>query len=105
MILYNTTVIVEHAHHAAWLQFMERDYIPFLLESGLFEGYQLCRVVSVDETDGLTYAFLLELASRPTFEVYREKHAAAHEQMHDGKWREKAVVFRSVLDVVASGKA
>ncbi len=103
MILYNITTKIEHDIHAAWLQFMQRDYIPVLMESGMFDSYKLSRLMGIDESDGLTYALQLELPSRPAFNIYQEKYFLAHQKMHDLKWKGKFVVFRSSLDVVEHG--
>ena len=103
MILYNVTYRVEHEAHAAWLQFMQRDYTPILMESGHFEDFKLSRLLGVDESEGITYALQLTCASRPTFEIYQQNLAREHQRLHDAKWGAQFVVFRSVLDVVARG--
>ena len=99
-ILHNITTKIDHSIKADFLQFMQRDYIPHLMESGVFESYRFCRLLGVDESDGLTYALQLVLASRPAFDVYQETQAYGHQKMFEERFKGQLVVFRSVLEEV-----
>ena len=103
MIIYNTTTKVDHSIHAVWLAWMQQEHIPFVMESGYFLEYKLARLLGVDESDGITYAFQLVLANRLTFNLYQEKMALQHQSVFDKKYGERALSFRSVLDVVSKG--
>ena len=104
MILYNITNKVDHAVHDEWLGWMQQSYIPHVMESGIFEDYKFCRLLGVDESDGITYALQFTISSRPAFDIYQEKFAYAHQQMHDLRYKGNFVTFRSVLDVVDHGR-
>lgn len=103
MLLYNITNKVEHNIHDEWLSWMQRAYIPVMMESGVFEEYKLSRLLGVDESDGLTYALQLTVSSRPAFDIYQEKFAYEHQQIHDKRYSGNFVTFRSLLDVVSHG--
>ncbi|MEL6274757.1 MAG: DUF4286 family protein [Bacteroidota bacterium] len=103
MIIYNTTTKVDHSIHATWLKWMQQEYIPMVMESGYFTDYKLARLLGVDESDGITYAFQLSLANRVTFNLYQQKKALHHQSTFDKKYGERALSFRSVLDVVSHG--
>lgn len=105
MIIYNITTKVEHNTHPEWLQWMQQSYIPHLMESGYFEDYQLARLLGVDETDGPTYALQLSLANRVTFNLYQQNMALGHQTMLHSRYGERALSFRSVLEVVGKGEA
>ncbi|MEO0733059.1 MAG: DUF4286 family protein [Bacteroidota bacterium] len=104
MIIYNVTTKVDRSAHAAWLKWMERIYLPVVMESGTVEQYRLARLLGVDESDGITYALLLTFSSRPAFNIYQEKHALTFQKMIDEEWKGRLVSFPSMLDVVASGE-
>ena len=103
MLLYNITNKIDHAVHDEWLAWMRQAYIPHVMESGVFEDYKLSRLLGVDEFDGITYALQFTVSSRPAFDIYQEKFAYAHQQMHDLRYKGSFVTFRSVLDVVQQG--
>lgn len=103
MILYNITTKVEHRSHAEWLKWMQQAYIPQLMDSGYFRDFRLSRLLGVDETEGLTYTLQLGLENMTTFRIYQEKEAFNHQKMHDLRYGEKALSFRSVMDVVIEG--
>ncbi|MEM9836983.1 MAG: DUF4286 family protein [Bacteroidota bacterium] len=103
MILYNITTKVDHDTHAGWLKWMQQVYIPQIMEDGYFEEYRLSRLLGVDESDGLTYALQLGMANMTTFRLYQQKKALAHQTMHDTRFGEKALSFRSVLNVIDKG--
>lgn len=104
MILYNITTKVEHGIHAVWLTWMQQAYIPHLMDGGYFRDFKLSRLLGVDETDGITYALQLSLENMTTFRLYQEKLAFQHQSMHDLRYSDKALSFRSVLDVVDAGE-
>lgn len=103
MILYNITTKVEHGIHAEWLKWMQQAYIPVLMESSYFRDFRLSRLLGIDETDGLTYTLQLGLENMTTFRLYQEKQAFNHQKMHDLRYGEKALSFRSVMDVITEG--
>ncbi|NJC24634.1 DUF4286 family protein [Neolewinella antarctica] len=100
MLIYNVTYKIDRAVHGQWLKFAERDFLPVIMESGAVEGYDLTRLLGVDELDGLTYCLLLRFASRPSFNVYQEKFQLGHQKMMDGSFAGRYVSFPSTLDVV-----
>ena len=103
MLIHNVTSKVDHRIHAAWLSWMERAYLPAVMESGTVENYTLTRLLGVDESDGPTYALLLTFSSRMVFDIYQEKHALAHQTAIRDKWGEGVLGFASTLDVVLRG--
>lgn len=104
MLIYNVTSKVEARQHAAWLSWMERAYLPAVMESGTVEKYHLTRLLGVDDTEGPTYALLLTFKSRMIFDIYREKHALDHQKAIKNKWGEAVLSFPSTLDVVLKGE-
>ncbi|MEL6391166.1 MAG: DUF4286 family protein [Bacteroidota bacterium] len=103
MLLYNITTKIEHDAHQEWLGWMQSSYIPHLMDSGFFQSYFLSRLRGVDESDGYTYALQLNMANQATFQLYQQKHAFTHQTMHDSRYKNQFVSFRSVLEVVDQG--
>lgn len=103
MLFHNVTSVVEHRIHDDWLRWMERAYLPAVLESGPVAGYYLTRLRGVDETEGPTYALLLRFDSKMVFDIYQEKFYADHQRVMKEKWGKGVFSFPSTLDVVARG--
>ncbi len=103
MLIYNVTSKIDHRIHAEWLKWMERAYLPAVMETGTVERYQLTRLLGVDETDGPTYALLLTFNSRLVFNIYQEKHALSNQKAIKDKWGDSVLSFPSMLDVVLKG--
>ncbi len=104
MILYNITTQVEHGIHAAWLKWMQQVYIPHLMDGGYFQAYHLSRVMGVDETEGITYSLLFNIANKTTFQLYQEKQAYEHQSMHDVRYGKQTLSFRSTMNVIDHGQ-
>lgn len=100
MLIYNVTSKVEARSHAAWLAWMERAYLPAVMESKTVQAYTLTRLVGVDESEGPTYALLLTFASRKRFDEYQQQHALGFQKAMKSKWGEAVLSFPTVLDVV-----
>jgi hypothetical protein len=104
MLIYNVTSKVDQRQHAAWLSWMERAYLPALMESGTVEKYHLTRLLAVDDTEGPTYALLMTFKSRMVFDIYQEKFALSHQKAIKNKWGDAVLSFPSMLDVVLHGE-
>jgi len=104
MLIYNVTSKIDQRQHAAWLKWMERAYLPAVMESGTVERYHLTRLLGVDESDGPTYALLLTFKSRLVFDIYQQKHALNHQKAIKDKWGDAVLSFPSMLDVVLHGE-
>jgi hypothetical protein len=104
MLLYNITHKIDHDIHQEWIGWMQQAQIPIMMESGVFEEYKFSRLLGVDESDGVTYALQFTVSSRPAFDIYQEKFAYENQQRHDLRYRGKFVSFRSLLEVLSSGR-
>ena len=56
MILYNITISVDASLAKAWVDYMHKEHIPAVLNTGHFRDFKLCRVEG-DEQGGLTFAW------------------------------------------------
>jgi hypothetical protein len=103
MLLYNITTKVDHASHAEWLKWMQQSYVLHLMEGGYFEEFRLSRILGIDELDGVTYTLQLGVANMTTYGLYQQKLALQHQTMHDARYGDRALSFRSLMDIVDKG--
>lgn len=99
-ILYNVTIKIDHDIHHAWLRWMKRIHIPEVMRTGMFMEYKICRLLGVDETDGITYAVQYLCPNMTTFQLYQEQHAYVLQKAHSERYEGKFVAFRTLMKVV-----
>jgi hypothetical protein len=100
MIIYNVTTKVELQIEDEWLQWMTKEHIPEVLQTGCFTDYKILRILDIDDTEGPTFAVQYFASSREDYEHYLTHHAPALRNKSVLKWRDRAMSFRSVMQVV-----
>lgn len=98
MYIYNVTVNIEESVMEDWLQWMRETHIPDVMETGLFTGNRLCRVM-VEEESGVTYSIQYEVKDMETLQLYHDVYAAKLQEEHRKRYENKFVAFRTVLKV------
>jgi len=98
-ILYNVTLSVSEEVHEKWLQWMKGTHIPDVLGTGCFESAKLLRVHAFEQ-GGITYAVMYVAPSMESYERYQTNHAARLQGEHEALFKDTAVGFRTMLEVV-----
>ena len=104
MVVYNVTVKIDNAVKDEWLQWMRQVHVPEVMATGCFLSYRINRVVSMDDTDGETYAFQYLCQSMATLHQYHIHHAPALQKAHADRYKDQYVAFRTVLEVIEEGQ-
>lgn len=99
MIIYNVTVKVDLDIHEEWLKWMRDIHIPDVLKTGLFTESRICKVL-VNEEDGVTYAIQYTCKNMSDYKKYESEHAPRLQQEHREKYHDKALAFRTLLEVL-----
>ncbi len=97
MIAYNVTVKVDLEINNIWVEWMKKDHIPKVLETGCFTGYKFFRIVEEDQTDGITYAVQYYANSMSDYFEYKEKFAPALQKETRDIFPDKFVAHRTIL--------
>lgn len=100
MILYNVTVKVDHHVVGEWLQWMKVVHIPDVMKTGIFTEYKFCRILTVDETEGITYAIQYFCKDIPSYERYQNEFAPKLQKDHTERYKGKFVAFRTLMRVL-----
>lgn len=103
MILYNVTIKIEHGVHKNWLAWMKVVHLPEMMKTGYFLEYTISRLMGTDETDGFTYSIQYLLNDFGTYQEYQEKEAAHMQSKHHNRYKDKYVVFRTLMKVIERG--
>lgn len=100
MILYNVTVNIEPDVHDDWLSWMKEKHIPDIMNTGLFRGHYMFRIISNPQEEGLTYCIQYFLDSVRDYEKYQEKYAPDLQQEFEERYRDKFVAARTIMKEV-----
>lgn len=100
MLLYNVTVGVDKEVEAEWLQYMKETHIRAVLDTGLFIGHKMYRVLH-DQDDG-TISYSVQYFARSIEDVqqYLEVFAPVLIEDHRKRFHNRHVAFMTLLDEV-----
>jgi hypothetical protein len=101
MILLNITVIVDWSVHDPWLAWVKEEFITELMATGLFQKYQLVRLLQVDEMQGPTYAIQVYSNNMEDYNRFESLLSETIRRKALKKWGDKALEFRTVMQVLA----
>lgn len=99
-IMYNITAKVDLDVHQDWLMWMKRVHVPDVMATGCFLEHKICRLLGVDESDGITYAVQYVSPDMNTFQRYQAEHARYLQQEHQTRYEGKYVAFRTLMKVM-----
>ncbi len=100
MIIYNVTVKVSPEINDDWKAWMKGVHIPEVMATGLFTEKKFCRLLLQDETDGITYTIQYFCRSLGDLQRYQGSHAPDLKMKHLDRYGDKALAFRTVLEVI-----
>jgi len=98
MILYNVTINIDSSVHDEWLEWMKSKHIPDVLATGLFIDNKIFRIITDDDEEGSTYSIQYYLNSMNDYEKYRDEFAGKLQEEHTGKYKDKFVAFRTIME-------
>ena len=99
MIIYNVTVSVEEVIKEDWLIWMLDVHIPEVMATGIFSKSQINRVIVQGDSDN-TFAIAYSCENMKDLHQYQVKFAAELQKKHVARYGEKAVAFRTLMEVV-----
>ena len=99
MIIYNVTVKVTHAIAADWVRWMKEEHMQQLIDTGLFYDSRLCKLLELDEADGLTYVAQYFCDSTEDYQDYIKKYAPTLRDRSFQKFGDQFIAFRTLMQV------
>tara|TARA_B100000287_G_scaffold433115_1_gene494040 strand:+ start:1668 stop:1982 length:315 start_codon:yes stop_codon:yes gene_type:complete len=100
MIIYNVTVSVENSIRKDWIKWMKETHIPEVINTGCFTEAKFQRLVT-DKNDENTFAIAYSCKSLQTLKKYQSHYAADLQAKHIKRYRDRALAFRTVLEVLS----
>jgi len=97
MVIYNITSRVDQTIDSAWLNWVNEEMIPAIMNTGCFEAFRKWRLLDQDDSDGKTYALQFHSATEELYNEFIRLHAPAIRQRAIQKWGDKTISFHSAL--------
>ena len=99
MIIYNVTVSVEESVTSDWLEWMETEHIPAVMDCGVFIKAQINRVLT-DADSHNTSAVAYTCLTMKHLHQYKIEFSTQLQKKHIERFGEKVVAFRTILEVI-----
>jgi len=99
MLLYNETIGIDRDIEPVWLQWIQENYIPAAMNTGLFVEYKIFKILQ-DEEETISYSIQYFSRSIDHIQEYIEVFAPKLMEEHRVKFLNKHVVFRTLLEQV-----
>lgn len=100
MIYYNETYHIQDDILQEWLQWMVKTHLPEILRTGYFTQGRVLRIQSDQDMGGYSFAVQLVADSQAILDEYKAEHEARFHQLHLDKYADKALIFRTELQLV-----
>ena len=101
MLIYNITLKIEWTIQSQWLVWMKGKYIPQVMETGCFTGYQLVRLLDIDEDEGPTYALQFCIENREKYVEYISHYQPQQDVLAYEKWSSSMLSFATLMEIVS----
>jgi hypothetical protein len=100
MFLYNVTVGIDKDVELEWLEWMKSEHIPKVLETGMFVGHKIYKVLHDQAEDSVSYSvqYFAETINHVT--EYFDKFAPALIEIHRARFQDKHVAFMTLLEEI-----
>jgi hypothetical protein len=100
VIVYNITLKIIPSIEQEWIEWQRQEHIPDIMATGLFTENKFFRLLEQDDAEGITYIVQYFTGSLENYQQYIEKFAPALREKAIGKWGDKFIAFRTVMQVV-----
>ena len=100
MLLYNVSVTMDKDIETEWLQWMKEIHIPEVMATGCFLESLIYRLLHQPSGDDPTYVIQYRCESQEKLNTYFEKFADALRDKHNGRYKNRFVAFRTVMEEV-----
>ncbi|HEY4205915.1 MAG TPA: DUF4286 family protein [Puia sp.] len=97
MIVYNVTYKVRWNIQQQWLIWLKEEHVARHVETGLFDGSRIYRLLDQDEEEGPTYIAQYFTTDLLRYEQFIIEFAPRFQQDSWGKWGDGFIAFRTLM--------
>tara|TARA_Y100000593_G_C4284786_1_gene324810 strand:- start:476 stop:817 length:342 start_codon:yes stop_codon:yes gene_type:complete len=100
MILYNVTINVAPEIEEDFIQWLKNTHIPEVMATGIFTEHKLLRLIQIADDGSTNYAVQYFTESLAKMQEYETKHAPALRAKTQERYQDKALAFRTLLEII-----
>jgi hypothetical protein len=100
MYLYNETIGIDKDIETEWLRWITEKYLPGVMETGMFSHFKIYKVLHDAEDGTISYSIQYIAPSVAHVQQYLEIYGPPLIAEHREKFRDKHVVFRTLLEEI-----
>ena len=100
MFIYNITIKVNNSILKQWMKWQMEEHVPQIMDTHLFSGYKIYRLLEQDDVGEITYIFQYHTDDIKNYQKYIDEHAPLLREKAISKWGDGFVAFRSLLQSV-----
>ena len=100
MIVYNITIKVDWNIVDEWLIWQKEEHIPEIMATGLFDDYNMCRLLEQDDIEGPTFTVQYYTSTPERYQQYINEFAVRLRQKAFARWGDQFVAFRTIMETV-----
>ena len=100
MLIFNTTYKVATNQNENWLEWMNNQHIPFMLESGLFSKPQIAKVLGSEDNEGLSFSVQFLIQDIDSLMDWHRENAVSFQNNCSAKFGTEVVFFTTVLELI-----
>lgn len=100
MLLYNVTFGVDKQIEQEWLVWMRKNYIPAIMNTGLFVSNRIYKVLTHEEETSVSYSIQCFAPSIEHVLQYLNEFAPKLVEAHRIRFKDQHVAFNTLLEEV-----
>jgi len=100
MLLYNVTFGVDKQIEGEWITWMKANYIPAIMDTGLFSNYKMYKVLTHDDESSVSYSVQCFSESIEKVLTYLNEVAPPLVEAHRLRFKDHHVAFNTLLDEI-----
>jgi hypothetical protein len=97
MFLFNETIGIDKAVEQEWLSWMKEQHIPAVMNTHMFTGSKIYKVLHDNEDETVSYSVQYFAASIDNVQQYLDVFAPALLEALHKKFKDRHVAFRTLL--------
>lgn len=105
MIIYNVTSNITDGVHDKWMEWMMKEHIPQIMETGKFYKIKIVKVLGDEQHGGTTYSVQYFADSREKLDEYYKNHSPKMRNEAAALFGEDVLQFRTELEIIKEFKA
>lgn len=101
IFLYDITIAIDPSVEEEWLQWMHKEHIPEVMDTGKFTEQGLFRVVASGQGENLTsYSMKFYGENMKELQLYADIHTPELQQKINQRWPDKLTAFRTKVESI-----